>query len=351
MTAAVLTGHGGDEKLVVRHDVPVPRPGAGDVLVEMAAASINNTDIWTREGAYGTESDPAAIAGWRGIPLSFPRIQGADGCGRLVDTGPGVSTDRIGQRVLVDPAGYDGPGEHASPVTLLGSERDGAFAEYVVVPQDRAHEVITSPLTDQELACLPVAYGTALGMLERARLAPQERLLVTGASGGVGMALVQLGRAYGAEVTAITNESQRDTVARFGAHTVLIRPSEGIVVPAGSPAFDVIADVVGGELFLELVSTLREGGRVVIAGAVSGPVVSLDLRRFYLHQRRLIGSSMHTPAHFERLAALAREGAVRPHIGARYALEDIHDAQAHFRRKGFAGKIVLLPPRARGREK
>jgi NADPH:quinone reductase-like Zn-dependent oxidoreductase len=112
--------------------------------------------------------------------------------GHVVATGDGVAAEHVSQRVVVDPALYDGPGENANPIGLLGSEADGGFAQYVVVADQRAHDVTDSPLSDEQLACLPVAYGTAAGMLERAHVRGGETVVVTGASGGVGFALVQL---------------------------------------------------------------------------------------------------------------------------------------------------------------
>lgn len=346
MTAAVLTGHGGPERLVVRDDVAVPRPAPGEVLVAVAAAGINNTDIWTREGAYGTPQDPEAVAGWRGVRLAFPRIQGGEVAGRVVDVGPGGSAQRVGERVLVDPAEYDAAGDDANPVALLGSERDGGFAEFVAVDAARAHEVGASPLTDEQLACLPIAYATAFGMLERAGVAAGERVLVTGASGGVGMALVQLAAARGASVVAVTSAGKADAVREAGAGEVVTRSGEPAVDAARAGAggsLDVVADVAGGELLAALLGVLGEGGRAVVAGAVAGAVVALDLRVLYLHQRRLIGSSMHTPAHFARLVDLVRAGAVSPRVAASYPLADVHDAQRRFAAKDYVGKLVLLP--------
>lgn len=352
MTAAVLTAHGGPETLQVRDDVAVPEPAAGEVLVAVTAAAVNNTDLWSRQGAYGTAQDPDAVAGWRGEPLRVPRIQGGDVAGRIVDAGEGVDPTRVGQRVLVDPAVYDDEGDDANPVGLLGSERDGGFAEYVVVDASRAHDVGDAPLTDEQLACLPIAYGTAMGMLERAAVRAGERVLVTGASGGVGLALVQLSAARGATVVAVTSEGKQQAVREAGADDVVVRATgdmAGDVAEAAGGPLDVIADVVGGELFTTLFPLLREGGRLVIAGAVAGAVVTFDLRVLYLHQRRLVGSSMHTPAHFRALVAAARNGDLSPRVAATYPLERIHDAQRDFAEGDYVGKLVLRPSRSPSR--
>lgn len=310
MRAVILTRHGGPEALEVRDDIPVPVPGADDVIVAVSAAGMNNTDVWSREGAYGTADDPAATAGWRGVPLDFPRIQGGDIAGRIIAVGSAVDAQRIGQRVLVDCAIYDGPGPDANAIGLLGSERDGGFAEYVVVEASRAHDVTDSELLDTSLAALPIAYGTAAGMLARAELTPGESVFVTGASGGVGLAAVQLATARGCAVYASTSRAKRDAVLAAGATAVVERDQTPLTTL--DTTVDVVVDVVGGGGFHRLVDTLSEGGRLAVAGAIAGAHVSLDIRRLYLHSRRIVGSAMWTPAHFEELVATVRAGGLRP---------------------------------------
>lgn len=346
MIAAVLTGHGGPDVLEVRNDVPIPSPAPGQLLLKVSASAVNNTDIWTRQGAYGAVGDPDAVAGWRGVPLSFPRIQGTDIVGRVIEVGEGVEPARIGQRVLIDPALYDSDADDANFVEVLGSEYDGGFAEYVAVNAQSAYDVHDSPLTDDQLACLPTAYGTAMGMLERAGVIAGERVLVTGASGGVGFALVQLVAARGAIAIALTSEGRQAILRQAGADHVVLRSSENltdeIMQVAGGP-LDAIADVVGGKLFTLVFPLLRKAGRLVIAGAIAGPVVDFDLRVLYLHQRRLIGSSMHTPEYFRRLVELARRGDVYPRVAKTYLLDRIHEAQRDFLEKAYVGKLVLHP--------
>lgn len=345
MTAAVLTRFGGPDMLQVLA-VPVPSPGDGEVLVRVSAAAVNNTDIWTREGAYGLPGQPDALAGWRG-KIEFPRIQGGDIAGSIASVGGGVDPAMIGCRVLVDPALYDGADPDANPVGLLGSEADGGFAQYVVTSVDRVHDMTTSPLSDEELACLPVSYGTAMGMLERAAVQAGETALVTGASGGVGLALVQLASARGARVIALTSASKQDLVREAGAAAVVPRETTALtaaLAQAAPDGLDVVADVVGGQTLETTLPAVRDGGRWVIAGALAGAVITLDLRRLYLHNLNLIGSSMHTPAHFTRLVAEALAGTIRPRVAARYSLTDIHTAQRDFLQRAHVGKIVLIPP-------
>jgi NADPH:quinone reductase-like Zn-dependent oxidoreductase len=322
-------------------EVPDPVPADGQVLLRVGAAAMNNTDIWTREGAYGTSEDPDAESGWRG-PIDFPRIQGGDIVGVVEKVATGVDPCLVGRRVLVDPAFYDA---YDHPIGLLGSEADGGFAERVVVDAMRVHDVSDSELSDEELACLPVAYGTAMGMLERGGIGAGETVLVTGASGGVGVALVQLAQARGAHVIAMTTEAKGSRVAHAGAAVIVDRNQPvGNTMRQGAPdGLTAVLDVVGGPIMLDILPHLRDGARWVIAGALGGHTISLDLRRLYLHNLAIIGSSMHTPHHFDLLAAEARHAKIRPPIAATYDLADIHQAQSDFVARNHVGKIVLRP--------
>lgn len=343
MRAVRITGHGGPEVLEAA-EVAVPAPRAGEVLVQVSSVALNNTDLWTREGAYGRPGDPKAKSGWRG-PVGFPRIQGADVAGRIVGVGAGAESSLVGRRVVVDPAIYDSDGPDANPVGLMGSERDGGYAEYVTAPVEHVHDVTRSPLTDDQLAALPTAYGTALGMIERGRLRKGETALVSGASGGVGLALVQIARARGARVVAISSGSKIDAVREAGAHGVVDRAGDvaGQIRTAAPEGIDVALDVVAGELVSEGLPLLREGGRWVIAGALGGYGVTFDVRRLYLHNAQVIGSAMHTPTHFGLLMDLARRAEVQPVIAAVFPLEQAARAQEELSRRGHVGKIVMHP--------
>ena len=204
MAAVLLTGHGGFDKLEYREDVTVPQPKMGEVLIQVMAAGINNTDINTRTAWYSktnegvTEGDGSTTGAeasgdgtWGGASLRFPRIQGIDVCGRIVAVGSGVDSSRVGERVLVEPCLREPVQWKPFKAHFLGSECDGGFAQYCVAPAIHAHK-IECPLTDAELASFPCAYSTAENLLHRMKLAAGETVLVTGASGGVGSAAVTL---------------------------------------------------------------------------------------------------------------------------------------------------------------
>jgi NADPH:quinone reductase-like Zn-dependent oxidoreductase len=345
MSAVRFARHGGPDVLETVQ-APVPSPAAQDVLVRVNAVALNNTDLWTREGAYGLPGRPEALAGWRG-PLDLPRIQGADVAGEVVAVGEDVDAGLVGRRVVVDPALYDGDGPDANPIGLMGSERDGGYAEYVTAPARQVHDMTGSPLTDDQLASLPTAYGTALGMIERGGLAPGETVLVTGASGGVGLAAVQLARARRAHVIAVSSGSKIDAVRQAGAHDVVDRGGDVVeqVRAAAPDGVDVVLDVVAGDFVGQGLPLLREGGRWVVAGALGGYDVAFDVRRLYLHNVRLVGSSMHTPAHFDLLMDLGRRGEIRPVVAQTYDLDEAAAAQEALARREHVGKLVLHPRR------
>lgn len=348
MKAVLLTGHGGPERLEYREDVPIPEPAEGEVLVEVGATGVNNTDLWTRRGAYGSEDDPQATGGWRrDRPMEFPRIQGMDVAGRVVAVGARVPESRVGERVLLDPVIYAGEGrEGLAEAELVGSERDGGFAEYVAVPASNAHAIDTS-LTDEELATFPTAYLTAEGMLNRARVKEGETLLITGASGGVGSALLQLARARGARTVALVGAGKEERARELGAGAVITRGegvlSEKVFEAMAGCGVDVAADVVGGGAFSELLKALKPFGRYVTAGAIAGPLVDLDLRTLYLKYLELIGSTMGTRKEFADLVGYVERGEIKPLLAGVYPMSRIHEAQSYFEEKSFFGKLVLVP--------
>ncbi|HET7727150.1 MAG TPA: zinc-binding dehydrogenase [Candidatus Limnocylindrales bacterium] len=341
MQAVVLTGHGGPDRLEYRHDVPVPRPGVGEVLIAVRAAGVNNTDINTRVGWYASTDAPDGAA-WTGSPVAFPRIQGADACGAIVEVGRGVSEGRIGERVVVRSCLRSLRKDGVDP--WLGSEIDGAFAQFVCVPAAEAFRV-ESELSDVELAAAPCSYGTAENLLERARVIADERVLVTGASGGVGGAAVQLARRRDARVVAVAASDKAPEVRALGAAEVLDRNAD-LVEELGQRSIDVVIDLVGGPRWPDLLRVLRRGGRYAASGAIGGPRVELDLRTLYLNDLTLLGCTSWADGVFENLVGYLERREIVPTVAATFPLERIAEAQAAFEAKRHVGKIVLVVPAA-----
>lgn len=349
MRAVVLTGHGGLDKLEYRDDVAVPQPGADEVLIEVGACGMNNTDINTRTGWYSrslsgpsgaTTAPPGDDGSWGG-GLSFPLIQGADPVGRVVALGDSVGNIRLGERVLVD-AWLRDPSGDLSKAGYLGSERDGGYAEYVAVPAANAHPIDTG-LTDVELASFPCSYGTAEHMLHRAGVIEGQWVLVTGASGGVGGALVQLAKLRGARVVAVTSAAKIEPVRETGADVVVDRGGEDVAraVLSSTGGVDVFADVVGGDMFPDLFETIKVGGHYTTAGAIAGPVVALDLRTLYLHDLTMHGATVLPPEVFASLVSYIEKGQLSPIVAGTYPLNELAAAQEAFMAKNHVGNIVI----------
>lgn len=354
MRAALLMGHGGPEMLQVRDDVPVPKPAPDEVLIKVAACGMNNTDINTRIGWYnkaitGATDDAQGTRGddngtWGDNELMFPRIQGADPCGRVVAVGDDVDDALIGKRVLADCWIRDprDPSDRTK-AGYIGSERDGGFAEYCTAPARNVH-VQTSTLSDIELASIPCSWSTAEHMLQRVRLTRGQHIVVTGASGGVGSALIQLAKLRGAHVTAICGTAKMEQVAQAGADQVVARDLHDVpaaAMAAANGTFDVVADVVGGSDFVGWLESLRRGGRYVTAGAIAGPVVELDLRTLYLNDLELYGTTIYEPHVFSDLMSYIEQGKIRPMVGGTFPLEQIHIAQQAFLDKTHVGALVI----------
>jgi NADPH:quinone reductase-like Zn-dependent oxidoreductase len=359
MRAMVLTGHGGLDRLLYRDDVVTPRPGPEEVLVRVGACGMNNTDVNTRTGWYdrtvesavseelGTQGRADACSSWNTATVQFPRIQGAAVAGRIAAIGDRVDAGRLGQRVLVDPSVRDPElPPRAQLVEYLGSERDGGFAEYVAVPAVNAW-AIDSPLRDAELATFPCSYDTAEEMLERAELSKGETVVVTGAAGGVGTALIQLALIRGAHVVAVAGAAKEARLRELGTHEFVSRETadlraavEEITGPRGA---HVVADVVGGAMFDTLLKLLRRGGRYTTAGAIAGPTTRIDLRDLIYKDLAMYGITNPTATTFERLVELVAAGRLTPVLEGEFALEDLRSAQATLLKRSHVGKYVVTP--------
>lgn len=352
MTAVLLTGHGGPEVLAYRTDIRTPEPKAGEVLIRVAASAVNNTDINTRIGWYSKKIDSATEAAdstaidtddasWSGVPLQFPRIQGADACGHIVAVGEGVDPARIGQRVLVRNMLRTYVDYRPYECWTFGSEVDGGFAQFTVAPSAEAFAV-GCDWSDAELASIPCAYSTAENMMHRAHVGA-ERVLITGASGGVGSAAVQLAKRRGAEVIAIASAAKADEVRALGADRVIDRSAD-LVAELGRNSIDVVIDIVAGPSWPQFLDVLRLGGRYACAGAIAGPITELDVRTLYLKDLTLFGCTFQEDAVFENLIRYIEAGEIRPVVARTYPLSEIAQAQADFLSKKHTGKLVLIPP-------
>ena len=354
MRAMVTMGHGDLDQIVLHEDWPRPDPAPGEVLIKVGACGLNNTDVNTRTGWYskavteatdgaGYDSVDDEDPSWGGAPIAFPRIQGADVCGRIVAVGDGVDPARIGERVITDNWLRD-PDDllDKTKTGYFGSERDGGFAEYTTIPARNALAVDSS-LTDAELATFSCSYSTAEGMLTRASVTGADTVLVPGASGGVGGALVQLAKRRGARVIALASEAKHNDVAALGADRVLPRAPDNLRAALGADKITVVADIVGGPYWPQLIDVLERGGRYTCSGAIAGPMVELDLRTLYLRDLTFTGSTVIDLEVMPNLVRYIEAGDIRPALAATYPLADLHRAQAAFIAKNHTGNIVVCP--------
>ena len=358
MNAFVLMRHGGLDALEYKTDWPTPEPTGAEVLIRVAACGLNNTDVNTRSGWYSKTVDKATTGGayekvaeadptWGGRPITFPRIQGADVVGTVVACGPEADAGLIDKRVMTDnwlrdwndPLNKDKSG-------YFGSESNGGFAQYCKI-DFRNVATVDSSMTDAELATFSCSYTTAEGMLNRANVIAGDRVLITGASGGVGSALIQLAKRRGAYVIAMASEAKHEGVRSLSPDAILPRdPGDLIAALKAATGFDsvnVVADIVGGDYFPTLIDALARGGRYTCSGAIAGPIVSLDLRTFYLRDLTFTGSTVIPPHVFADLVGYIEAGELKPMLAATYPLAELHKAQQAFIDKKQMGNIVVIP--------
>ena len=354
MKAVVTTGNGGYDKLEYR-DVPIPVLGPGEVLLQVLAAGVNNTEINTRLGWYSSSVNNSTQAtaeieekqatakvdgGWNEA-TPFPFIQGTDCCGRVVAVAPGEDERLVGLRALVRPCMRVTDFTSMENV-WMASDFDGAFAQFVKVPAGEVFPVKCN-WSDAELGTIPCAYGTSENMIHRAGVKKGDHVLVAGASGGVGSAAVQLAMRWGAVVIAIAGKTKMDRVRSLGVDRMIAR-GDDIVACLGEKSVDIVVDNVGGPGFAQMLKVLKRGGKYVSSGAIGGPLVSLDMRDFYLKDLTLIGCTAWDEPVFPNLISYIERNEIKPLLDRTFPLERIVDAQREFMEKKHFGKFVLIPP-------
>lgn len=356
MKAVVTVGNGGYDMLVYK-DVPIPSIDEGEVLIKVLAAGVNNTEINTRLGWYSTKvttstdtltqtdkelADAASEGdgGWNeGTP--FPFIQGTDCCGEVVEVKDEKNNDLIGKRVLIRPCirheGWD-----SMENIWMASDFDGAFAQYVKIAATEVFPV-DCDWTDAELGTIPCSYGTAENMVNRAGVKKGDRVLVAGASGGVGSAVVQLAKRRGAYVIGISEGDYKvEQVKSYGADEV-ISHGTNTLKELGEKSVDIVIDNVAGPNFPQMMKVLKRGGKFVSSGAIAGPIVELDMRDFYLKDLTLIGCTGWDEPAFTNVISAIENGEIKPALAKSFPLENIVEAQIEFGLKKHVGKFVLIP--------
>ena len=336
MKALVLHRHGTIDGMVLETGwpEPEPEPGPGEVVLKVAACTLNYHDLFT-------------IRGMPGIKVPLPVIPGIDLAGEIAAIGPGVDDWREGQRVVIDPIDRE-------TGRLQGEMMDGGLAEYVRV---KASQLLPVPdgMDMATAAALPCAYGTAYRMmLTRGKVAAGEKVLVLGASGGVGTACVQLAAMQGAHViAAASSDDKLVELAKLGAHEGInyaerpfhevIRERHGKPRIGGGGGVDVIVNFTGGETWVPALRSLTKGGRMLTCGATAGYDPQTDIRFIWTFEQTIIGSNGWSKDDIRALMELVQQGRLTPVVSARYPLDDAKDALAAMEGRRFFGKIAVLP--------
>jgi len=342
MRAAIFHEFGGPDVVRVE-EVPRPEPGPGEVLIEVKASAMNHLDLWVR----------------RGLPIqtTMPHIGGSDVAGVVSALGAGAREAGVpvGARVVVDPSIACGRCEWCrrgeeplcAEYRILGEHTQGGFAEYVVAPARNLY-VIPDDYPFERAAAAPLAYLTAWrALVTRGRLAAGESVLVTGASGGVATAAIQIAKLAGARVFALTSSAHVRRVSELGADVVYDRTRQDygreLWQATGKRGVDVVIDSVGSATWTASVRALAKGGRLVVYGATTGAEATTDLRLVFWKQLEIIGSTMANRREFRDAMDQVFSGRLQPVVDVVWPLERAADAHARLEAGDAFGKVVLTP--------
>jgi len=334
MRALVLRRHGGLEDLELVEDYPRPHAGEGHVVIRVRAASFNYHDVFT-------------VRGMPGIKVPLPVIIGLDMAGEIAEVGPGVAGWKAGERVLVNPVN--------KKKGLMGEMLDGGMAEYCLVAAD---QLVAMPVdvSFEEAAALPVAYGTAHRMLITHRtVAAGERVLVLGASGGVGTGCVILAKLLDAEVIACAGSAEKMRfLQQLGADQVInyreVDFSKWAIERYGKPqrrsyegGVDVVVNFTGGDTWVPSLRCLKRGGRLLVCGATAGHDPKEDLRYVWTFELKIIGSNSFYDDDLQALMQLIQERRMRPVIDKVLPLEEAREGLRLIQDREVIGKVVVTP--------
>jgi NADPH:quinone reductase-like Zn-dependent oxidoreductase len=340
MRAAIFRQHGGPEVLEIA-EVSQPKLAPDHVLIAVRAAALNHLDLWTRRGLPGLE-------------LQFPHIGGSDLAGTVAELGERVEGMEVDTRVLVNPSLWCGEcewcrkGEESlcNRYRIIGEHVGGGFADYIAVP---ARNVLAIPeeLEFEEAAAVPLVYQTAWrGLICRGRLTPGETVLITGGSGGVSTAAIQIAKLAGAFVYAVTAGTEKvRRLEELGADVVIDREkadfSKEIWEETERRGVDLAFDSVGETLWPDVLRALARDGRLVTYGATTGPHGQVDIRLAFWKQLRIIGSTMASRSEFEAVMDLVFRGELEPVVDVIWPIDKIRQAHERLEAGEHLGKIVL----------
>lgn len=334
MKAVVLFEHGGPENLVYETNHPDPTVVEGEVIVAVKACSLNYHDIFTRRGMPG-------------IKVPLPMIMGLDIAGEIAEIGPGVTGWKIGDRVLIDPLDRK--------KGLMGEMVPGGLAEYCMATQE---QLIRLPegVSYADAAALPVAYGTAYRMLmTNGALQAGERVLVLGASGGVGTGCVLIAKQRGCEVIACASSDEKlRRLTALGADRVIDYTKDDFVKSVlgwyGKPqrrthegGIDMVVNFTGGDTWVPSMKCLKRGGRLMTCGATAGFDPKTDLRYIWSFELKILGSNSWARSDLEALLALIQANQLKPVIDHVFPLAEAREALRLIEAREVFGKVIVAP--------
>lgn len=336
MRAVVTCGHGDRSQLEYREDYPQPSAAADEVVVKVGATALNYHDVFTRRGMPG-------------IKIPLPVIVGSDIAGEIVELGSDVSDWRTGERVVIDPIYRD-----IGRVGMIGEVSDGGRAEYVVA---KSNQLVAIPdgVSVEQAASLPVAYGTAHRMMvTQGKVAEGERVLILGASGGVGVACVQLAKMAGAEVIACASSDEKsERLKQIGADYCInytevnfadaVRELCGKPRVAGGGGVDVAINFTGGDTWRDTQRCVRAGGRILTCGATAGFDVQMDMRFLWSFEHLMLGSTGWSMGDISELLGYIAAGKLTPLIDRELPLQEAAEAERILEEREVVGKLLLKP--------
>jgi NADPH:quinone reductase-like Zn-dependent oxidoreductase len=342
MKALCFNHHGGLDNLKY-DDVPDPKPGRGEVLVQVKACALNHLDIWV-------------MRGWPGLDLEMPHWGGSDIAGVVTEVGPDVTGWETGRRVVIDPGinevedEFTRRGEHTLSFgyKIIGEHMRGGLAQYVKAPARNLVEIPEKMDFPDAAAPLLVTLTAWRMLINRAKLRAGEKVLVVGAGGGVNSAAIQIAKLAGAEVFVVASNADKVEKAQaLGADFVVDRSQvdwgKEVRRLNDNRGFDVVVDNVGMATINTSMKTVARGGRIVIVGNTSGPRVEIDLRRIFGRQISLIGSTMGTPQDFRDITRMLWNGNIKSIVDRVMPLSEGLQGFKMMERSEQFGKIVLIP--------
>lgn len=336
MKAAVIYEHGGPGSIQYVTNFPDPVAQADEVVVKVGAATLNYHDVFTRNGMPG-------------ITVPMPIIMGLDFSGEIVEVGSEVKEWKVGDRVMIDPS------DRKTFGGVIGEARHGGLAEYCAVPE---HHLVrlADDISFETAACLPVAYGTAWRMMNTiGKISNGEKVLILGASGGVGTCCVQLAKLAGAEVVAAASSAEKlARLKELGADQVVDYKQDDfmkwVFANYGKPhrrlyekGMDVVVNFTGGDTWVKSLRTLHRGGRVLTCGATAGYDPKEDLRFIWSYELNILGSNGWQRDDLTSLLDLVRAGKLNPVVDKTYQLDEVNEAFKQIEDRKVFGKVMVKP--------